>query len=175
MIGINIDILPRLWLNDDPAQTKRIDHLLAEHGGLPGSLLVADVVLAGAVRALESAFEQNKHAQLIAVRSLLEETAFAFEDRDAVAAALSPFEANSCGFADCPSLPRMRVTAATSPQPWIEACAGCRRSKCSDLARPSPRRSTVAAQNLINSSLVSVTLRETSGAVVMCTATNCSM
>ena len=37
------------------------------------------------------------------------------------------------------------------------------------------RRSTVAAQNLIKSSLVSVTLRDTSGAVVMCTATNCSM
>ena len=37
------------------------------------------------------------------------------------------------------------------------------------------RRTTVAAQNLINSSLVSATLRDTSGAVVMCTATNCSM
>ena len=175
MIGIDTNILLRLWLNDDPAQSKRIDQLLAEHGGLPGSLLVTDIVLVEAVWTLKSAFEQDKPDQLIAVRSLLEETAFAFEDRDAVAAALSPFEANSCGFADCPSLPRMRVTAATSPQPWIEACAGCLRSKCSDLARPSPRRSTMAAQNLINSSLVSVTLRETSGAVVICTATNCSM
>ena len=39
-------------------------------------------------------------AQLIAVRSLLEETAFAFEDREAVAGAVTLFEAGSCGFAD---------------------------------------------------------------------------
>jgi predicted nucleic-acid-binding protein len=101
MIGIDTNILLRLWLNDDPAQSKRIDQLLAAHGGLPGSLLVTDVVLVEAVWTLKSAFEQDKHAQLIAVRSLLEETAFAFEDREAVAAALTLFDAGSCGFADC--------------------------------------------------------------------------
>jgi predicted nucleic-acid-binding protein len=101
MIGIDTNILLRLWLNDDPVQSKRIDQLLAEHGGLPGSLLVTDVVLVEAVWTLKSAFEQEKHAQLIAVRSLLEETAFAFEDREAVAAALTLFESGSCGFADC--------------------------------------------------------------------------
>jgi predicted nucleic-acid-binding protein len=35
------------------------------------------------------------------VRSLLDETAFAFEDREAVAAALGLFEAGSCAFTDC--------------------------------------------------------------------------
>ena len=101
MIGIDTNVLLRLWLNDDPAQNKRFDQLLAEHGGLPGSLLVTDVVLVEAVWTLKSAFEQDKHAQLIAVRSLLEETAFAFEEREAVVATLSLFEAGSCGFADC--------------------------------------------------------------------------
>ena len=101
MIGIDTHILLRLWLDDDPAQSKRIDQLLAEHGGLPGSLLVTDVVLVEAVWTLKSAFEQDKHAQLIAVRSLLEETGFAFEDRETVAAALTLFESVSCGFADC--------------------------------------------------------------------------
>lgn len=101
MIGIDTNILLRLWLNDDTAQNKRIDALLTEHGGMPGSLLVTDVVLVEAVWTLKSAFEQDKHAQLIAVRSLLEETAFAFEDREAVAGALSLFESSSCGFADC--------------------------------------------------------------------------
>jgi predicted nucleic-acid-binding protein len=101
MIGIDTNILLRLWLDDVPAQGKRIDHLLAEHGGLPGSLLVTDVVLVEAVWTLKSAFEQDKHAQLTAVRSLLEETAFALEDREAVAAALTLFEVASCGFADC--------------------------------------------------------------------------
>ncbi|MBL0085124.1 MAG: type II toxin-antitoxin system VapC family toxin [Ideonella sp.] len=101
MIGIDTNILLRLWLNDDPAQNKRIDALLAAHGGMPGSLLVTDVVLVEAIWTLKSAFEQDKHAQLIAVRSLLEETAFALEDREAVVAALGLFEAGSCGFADC--------------------------------------------------------------------------
>lgn len=101
MIGIDTNILLRLWLNDDPAQHKRIDGLLAAHGLMPGSLLVTDVVLAEAVRTLKSAFDQDKPAQLLAVRSLLDETDFAFEDREAVAAALSLFEEGSGGFADC--------------------------------------------------------------------------
>ena len=101
MIGVDTNILLRLWLNDDPAQNRRIDALLAEHGGTPGALLVTDVVLVEAVWTLRSAFDQNKRAQLIALRSLLEETAFAFEDREAVADAVTLFEAGSCGFADC--------------------------------------------------------------------------
>ncbi len=101
MIGIDTNILLRLWLNDDPAQNKRIDTLLAAHGNMPGSVLVTDVVLAEAVWTLKSAFEQDKTAQSLAVRSLLDETAFAFEDRETVAAALRLFEQGSCGFADC--------------------------------------------------------------------------
>ena len=101
MIGIDTNILLRLWLNDDPAQNRRIDTLLAAQGGMPGSLLVTDVVLAEAVWTLKAAFDQDKNAQSIAVRSLLEETAFAFEDREAVSAALSLFQSASCGFADC--------------------------------------------------------------------------
>jgi predicted nucleic-acid-binding protein len=101
MIGIDTNILLRLWLDDDPAQNKRIDALLAEHGCTPGSLLVTDVVLAEAVWTLRSAFDQDEAAQLTAVRSLLEETAFAFEDREAVTRAVAQFEAGSCGFSDC--------------------------------------------------------------------------
>jgi predicted nucleic-acid-binding protein len=101
MIGIDTNILLRLWLDDDPAQNKRIDALLAKHGGAPGSLLVTDVVLAEAVWTLQSAFDQDKAARLTAVRSLLEETAFAFEDREAVTRAVAQFEAGSCGLSDC--------------------------------------------------------------------------
>jgi predicted nucleic-acid-binding protein len=52
---------------------------------------VTDVVLAEAVWTLRSAFDQDKAAVLIAVRSLLEETAFAFDDREAVERALKLF------------------------------------------------------------------------------------
>jgi predicted nucleic-acid-binding protein len=101
MIGIDTNVLLRLWPDDDPAQNQRIDRLLAEHGGMPGSLLITDVVLVEAVWTLRSAFQQDKQAQITAVRSVLNETAFAFEDRDGIQAALTLFEAASCGFPDC--------------------------------------------------------------------------
>ena len=101
MIGIDTNILLRLWLNDDPAQNKRIDSLLATHGSGPGSLLVTDVVLAEALWTLRAAYDQDKAAQMTAVRSLLQETAFAFEDREAVLQAVELFERCSCGFSDC--------------------------------------------------------------------------
>ena len=101
MIGIDTNILLRLWLNDDPAQNRRIDALLAVHGSTPGSLLVTDVVLAEAVWTLRSAFDQDQDAVALAVRSILDESAFAFEDREAVNKALVLYQAGSCGFADC--------------------------------------------------------------------------
>lgn len=101
MIGLDTHILLRLWLDDDPAQNRRIDKLLAEHGGGPASLLVTDVVLAEAVWTLRSAYRQDKAAQLLAVRSLLEEAAFAFEDRESVLLAAAMFEQGNHGFSDC--------------------------------------------------------------------------
>ena len=40
-------------------------------------------------------------AQLIAIRSLLDEIAFAFEDREAVRQAVEMFGEGNCGFSDC--------------------------------------------------------------------------
>lgn len=57
MIGVDTNILLRLWLNDDPAQNKRIDALLAKHGSTPTSLLVTDVVLVESVWTLKAAFD----------------------------------------------------------------------------------------------------------------------
>jgi predicted nucleic-acid-binding protein len=101
MIGIDTNILLRLWLNDAPAQNSRIDALLDAHGSAPASMLLTDVVLAEAVWTLRSAYDQDKAAQLTALRSVLEEIAFAFEDRGAVAAAVTMFESSACGFSDC--------------------------------------------------------------------------
>lgn len=101
MIGLDTNILLRLWLDDDAAQTARIAALLAEHGQTPGSLLVTDVVLAEATWTLRSAFQRDKASLALAVGSLLDEPAFAFEDREVVATALALFERGPAGFADC--------------------------------------------------------------------------
>jgi predicted nucleic-acid-binding protein len=101
MIGIDARILLRLWLDDAPAHNERIDALLAAHAGTPGAVLVTDVVLAEAPWALRSAYAQDRAVQSAAVRSLLEEAAFAFEDRDAIEQAVTLFEQSACGFSDC--------------------------------------------------------------------------
>lgn len=101
MIGLDTNVLLRLWLNDDPVQAPRVEALLSEHGQGMGSLLVTDVVLAEALWVLASAYEQDKAAQLAAVHSLLDEPAFCFEHRDAVAVAANLFAKASCGFSDC--------------------------------------------------------------------------
>ena len=101
MIGVDTNILLRLWLNDAPSQNSRIDALLDAHGGTPESMLLTDVVLAEAVWTLRCAYGQDKAAQLMALRSVLGEIAFAFEDRNAVARAVTLFEGSACGFSDC--------------------------------------------------------------------------
>lgn len=101
MIGLDTNILLRLWLDDDLSQSRRIDALLAERGQAPESLLVTDVVLAESIWTLRAAFQQDKTAQLKAVRSLLDEIAFTFEDRAAVQQAADMFERTACGFSDC--------------------------------------------------------------------------
>ena len=101
MIGLDTNILLRLWLNDAPSQNSRIDPMLDAHGGTPESMLLTDVVLAEAVWTLRSAYGQDKAAQLTALRSVLGEIAFAFEDRDTVARAVTLFENSTCAFSDC--------------------------------------------------------------------------
>jgi len=113
MIGIDTNVLLRLWLNDDPALNKRMDTLLAHESQAPASVFVTDVVLVEAVWTLRTVYQQDKAAQVLAVRSLLEETAFALQDRDGITHALALFEASNCGFSDCLVVARHQQTACT--------------------------------------------------------------
>ena len=103
MIGIDARIPLHRWLDDEPARHQRTDAQPAAHGGAPGSSGVTDVVLAEAVWTLKSAFDQDKPAPLSTVRGLWGETAFALEDREAVAAALGLFDACSVGAVIAPT------------------------------------------------------------------------
>ena len=59
------------------------------------------MALAKTVRTLGAAHSQGKADQLNVVRCLLDEATFAFESRDAVAAALALCQRSSCSFTDC--------------------------------------------------------------------------
>ena len=101
MIGIDTNVLLRLLLDDDAMQARRIDALLAAHGTQAGAVHVADVVLAETLWTLVSLYQQPKPALIEALRSLLNEPVFSFEDPAAVTTAVAAFEHASCGFSDC--------------------------------------------------------------------------
>lgn len=99
MIDLDTNMLLGLWLDDDPAQDRRIDALVAEHGRAPGALRVTAVVLAEAMGTLQWACGRDQAAQLLASRSLPdEETALACDERELVERAVARFEQAPCGF-----------------------------------------------------------------------------
>ena len=101
MIGIDTNVLLRLLLDDDPSQNARIDALMAAHATAPGSVMICDVVLAEAVWTLRTVYEQPKPALIVAIKGLLAQPAFAFEDRGALEQAVSDFAGSGAGFSDC--------------------------------------------------------------------------
>ena len=70
----------------------------------------------------------------LAVRSLLDEPAFAFEDRKAVARAATLFEGSACGFTDCLVVANLAGRSCEFTATLTAACARCRARGCSDPA-----------------------------------------
>ena len=101
MIGIDTNVLLRLLLDDDAAQGARLDAWLSTLPAAAGQVHVADVVLAEASWTLASVYRQPKPELLKALRALLAEPMFAFEQRAALQAAVDAFESAGCAFADC--------------------------------------------------------------------------
>lgn len=110
MIGIDTNLLLRLLLDDDPGQNPRIDALFEQYARTPESVLIIDVVLAETIWTLRTVYAQPKPAQVAAIRGLLSQPAFAFEQRSVVEQALATFEQGNAGFADC--LIAARISAA---------------------------------------------------------------
>lgn len=101
MIGIDTNLLLRLLLDDDPAQNAKIDALMDRHATLPDSVMLADVVLAEAIWTLRTVYEQPKSALVAALKKLLAQPAFAFENRPALEQAIASFSSTNAGFSDC--------------------------------------------------------------------------
>lgn len=73
---------------------------MADYATAPGSVMLCDVVLAEALWTLRAAYKQPKPALIAALKSLLGEPAFAFENRDALQQALASFGGGNIGFSD---------------------------------------------------------------------------
>lgn len=101
MIGIDTNVLLRLLLDDDPPQAARIEAWLSTLPRTTGQIHINDVVLAEACWTLTSVYQQAKPALVLALRGLLDEPMFSFDDPTALEAAVSTFEQAPCGFVDC--------------------------------------------------------------------------
>jgi len=101
MIGLDTNVLVRLWVQDDPRQADAARALVVEHGQRPGSLRVSDAALLEGVWTLKSVYGYSRSQIAAAVTGLLEEPAYALFDRNRIRAALEQYRASRADFGDC--------------------------------------------------------------------------
>lgn len=81
MIGLDTNVLLRLLLDDEPQQSPRARELVAQHGAVPASLRLCDTVLLEALWTLSRRYRYSRPAVAAVFEQLLQEPAFAFDDR----------------------------------------------------------------------------------------------
>lgn len=101
MIGLDTNVLVRLWVEDDPHQAEAARSFVSEHGRIPASLRVSDAAILEAVWTLKSVYRYSRKEIATAIRSLLDEPAYALADSDCIRAALEAYRRSSADFGDC--------------------------------------------------------------------------
>ena len=101
MLGIDTNVLVRLIVSDDVAQTRKARRLVEDALTRDEGILVSLLVLIETEWVLRSRYELDKGAVLEAMRLLLTSRELSFEDESAVEEALYHWKDAACGFADC--------------------------------------------------------------------------
>ena len=101
MLGIDTNVLVRLIVSDDAAQTRQARRLVAETLARDEGVLVSLLVLMETEWVLRSRYELKKGVVLDAMRQLLASRELSFEDEPAVEEALYHWKDTVCGFVDC--------------------------------------------------------------------------
>lgn len=101
MIGLDTNVLLRLWVEDDPRQAEAARGFVSEHGQVPGSLRVADAAVLEAVWTLKSAYGYSRMEISMALQSLLDEPAYVLADAARMRAALDRYRRSSADFGEC--------------------------------------------------------------------------
>jgi len=99
MIGIDTNILLRLFTDDSPRQTDAALTLLASSH--VASIRVSSVVLAELVWVLRASYRLGKPAIIEIIEETLEREELVFESRLAILKALGWYESSKADFADC--------------------------------------------------------------------------
>ena len=99
MIGLDTNVLLRVFIDDDPAQVG-VARRFVERAA-PTGLFVSDLVLAEMVWTLTRRLKAEKDRIVEVLRRLLERAEFVLENRDDVRRATSQFASGRVDFGDC--------------------------------------------------------------------------
>jgi len=100
VIGVDTNILIRYFIDDDPAQGRKVDALLARSRRSGESLYIDDIVLCELVWVLRSAYSYDRDTIADALRRILATADFSFDDRDLLRRALADSIAGPADFPD---------------------------------------------------------------------------
>jgi predicted nucleic-acid-binding protein len=100
MIGLDSNVLLRLIVDDDPAQSTRAARFVEARCSRENPGFVDRVALCETVWVLMRAYRFGRAETASVVADLLASTDIVIEDRDMVRTALSRFERNAADFAD---------------------------------------------------------------------------
>lgn len=101
MIAFDTNVLVRLLVDDDPAQSRCVRQILRDVGTAAEAIFISNVVLVETVRVMQRRYDLDRGAVLRMLDLLLSVRTFAFEDRAVVVQALDMFRHGRCGFSDC--------------------------------------------------------------------------
>jgi predicted nucleic-acid-binding protein len=101
MLGLDTNVLVRLLIEDDPAQTRRARNLVDAAVAAAELVLVSLPVLLETEWVLRSRYEMRSESILGLFRAALETQELAFEDEAAVEEALFNWQEGMSGFSDC--------------------------------------------------------------------------
>lgn len=101
MLGIDTNVLVRLLVVDDQAQSRRAQQLVQQAADREGGAWVSLPVLIETEWVLRSRYGMDKAETLRVLVALLETRELAFEDEPAIEEAIHNWKKSRCGFADC--------------------------------------------------------------------------
>ena len=98
MIGIDTNILVRVFIDDDPAQVRAVRRFVAHAEA--GQLFISIIVMVEFVWTLQAAFKVQKPDLIAALEGILTRSVFVVEDRSEVEVALQRFKLGNAGISD---------------------------------------------------------------------------
>lgn len=101
MIALDTNVLLRLLLNDDAAQSRRARLAVEAVEAAGEQVLVNDIVIAEAIWTLRGKYDTGKPVLLLMLRAVLDTASFAFESRPVLTTALALYEDSAADFPDC--------------------------------------------------------------------------